>query len=260
MFKGPGTIFRKSTFKEASVCVFGWDSETESTAFSRKQVEEIEVEDDSVFVDADQWSKLSHEGSNDEGDGSAPTSNDNKIRTPEGGENEMKLEELKEKHPDLFAQVVQIGMDQATEKFSAEKDALQGQITDMQNKLSAGEERMAKLEKENALSREAALKAEADSIFSAKFAESDVPDRLKGKVRNQVNHEKFMKDDALDAEAFAQAVETELKDWAGITTSSVDGSGFSNREPEDSAGESQFAQENDDLADNLLKLAGQTAS
>ena len=37
--KGPATIWRKSIFKEASVCTFGWDSQTEASAFSRDILE-----------------------------------------------------------------------------------------------------------------------------------------------------------------------------------------------------------------------------
>jgi hypothetical protein len=34
-FKGPGTVWRACEFKEASVCVFGWDTDTQATASSQ---------------------------------------------------------------------------------------------------------------------------------------------------------------------------------------------------------------------------------
>lgn len=53
--KGPATVWRKSVFKEASVCVFGWDSRTEASAFS-KDILELAVDiqgfdEDSVLAD-----------------------------------------------------------------------------------------------------------------------------------------------------------------------------------------------------------------
>jgi len=42
--KGPGTIWRKSTFKEGSVCMFGYDSRTSAKVFSEEEPEaEIEM-------------------------------------------------------------------------------------------------------------------------------------------------------------------------------------------------------------------------
>jgi len=38
--KGPdATIFRKASVNEGSVCVFGWDSQTQSSAFSKEEVD-----------------------------------------------------------------------------------------------------------------------------------------------------------------------------------------------------------------------------
>jgi len=245
-FKGPGTIFRKSTLKEASVCVFGWDSETQSTAFSRKEQEEIEVEDGSEIIDAGSWF-------------SDTTDSDIDVNvTEEGGEQEMKFAELKEKHPELFAEVVTFGKQEAEKAFAKKETQFQETIDSMSKKVEDGEERMAKLEKENALNRESALKAQADGVFFEKFAETDFPDRLKGKIRSQLNHQKFIKDDKLDVEAFVKAVEEELKDWEGIVTSSVDGFSSTNRKPEgDGDSQTKLAKENDALANSLLSLAGQ---
>jgi len=43
--KGPASIWRKAEFMEASVCVFGWDTQTESSAFSKTDTTEIEYEE-----------------------------------------------------------------------------------------------------------------------------------------------------------------------------------------------------------------------
>ena len=41
--KGPGAVWRQWGLKEASVCVFGWDSKTSASAFSRTEMEEVEL-------------------------------------------------------------------------------------------------------------------------------------------------------------------------------------------------------------------------
>ena len=40
--KGPGSIWRAFEFKEMSVCVFGWDSSTKASAFSREETEDVD--------------------------------------------------------------------------------------------------------------------------------------------------------------------------------------------------------------------------
>jgi len=60
---GPGTVWRRCQFKEASVCVFGWDSETKSSAFSRETFEEVDyVENENSDSDG-----LENNSNNEEG-------------------------------------------------------------------------------------------------------------------------------------------------------------------------------------------------
>ena len=43
--KGPAVIWREAIFQEASICVFGWDTKTESKAFSKDIMTEVEFEE-----------------------------------------------------------------------------------------------------------------------------------------------------------------------------------------------------------------------
>ena len=44
-FKGPGTVWRNCLYQEASVCVFGWDTQIKSEAFSKDEKTEVEYEE-----------------------------------------------------------------------------------------------------------------------------------------------------------------------------------------------------------------------
>lgn len=179
----------------------------------------------------------------------------------------MDMKELKEKHPDLFAQVIEEGKKAAKEEaegaFSQERQQFQAQLDTTNQKLSETLDRTAKMEKELALAREGQLKAEADKLFAEIFADSDIEPRLEPKVRNQINHSKFVKDDKLDVEAFTKAVEDEIKDWeTRLPSSGV--SGFSNPNDHDDDSDSEnnkkFSEENKSITNDLLSRAGQTTS
>ena len=189
--KGPGTIWRKSTFKEGSVCMFGYDSRTSAKVFSEEEPEaEIEMmktvlEQESLQLD--------------------------------GGENSMTLEELKEKHPELFAQAQKEKEDALSATHKAEIEALKKEKdklnTTFSTELTSRDEKILKLEKQEAIRTERDRQNEADRVWKEKLSASSIPAKLHDKVRAQVVHDKFVKDEAFDTKAFGEAVDAEIKDW-----------------------------------------------
>ena len=93
-----------------------------------------------------------------------------------------------------------------------------------------------KMEKAEAIRQEKERLALIDSIWKEKLSESEIPERLFGKVRAQVSHEKFIKEGEFDMEGLKKAIEKEIADWveAGVKTS-VLGKGFSEKEAEEKA-------------------------
>jgi hypothetical protein len=232
--KGPGTIWREWEYQEASVCVFGYDSNTKASAFSKEDMVEIDLEEGGEVVKS---LKLNKE-----------------VNNLEGGETTMDLKELKEKHLDLFNQVFEDGKKSAETAFSKEREEFTATISSLNEKFSQNEDRMGKMEKELTLSREANILAQADKLFADKFAESDIEPRLEPKVRNSINHNKYVKNDALDVEAFTKAVDEELKDWQERMPSSGV-LGLSNMDEEE---EEDTSADDKKLANDLLSRVGQT--
>lgn len=230
--KGPASIWRKCEFKEASVCVFGWDSKTQSSAFSRTETEEVDVE----FIEKeDDEQKIEKE-----------------VKF-------MNLAELKKEHPDLVSQLSEEITASLTEKFNAEKADLQAKLDEKDQKLADQEDRVLKLEKNEALRTEKEIKARADNIWTSKLSESEVSEHLYDKVRRMIPHTKFMQDGVLDEEKFVEAIDAEIKDWEekGATTS-VMGSGFSSKSVEDSEAKKaeKLAQEDDNIVKEMAGYAG----
>lgn len=189
--KGPGTIWRKSIFKEASVCTFGYDSNTKSAAMSDAE-EDVTIE----FSETKPEVKLSNK------------------------EERMDYLKFKTEHPEEFAKLSAEVLVAAEAKFAEEKKALVAQvevITEQNTKLTeenkGNEKRLIALEKADAIRAEQALKHSADAIFAEKFKEAGLPERLSEKVRKLTSHNEFVVDGKLDIEAFSAAIDAELKDW-----------------------------------------------
>jgi hypothetical protein len=240
-FKGPGTVFLKSEIKEVSVCVFGWDSKTTSSAFSRKETEEIQY-----------FSRGGDE--KEEVEASNPVSRE-EVKT------EMDLKELKEKHPDLVEQLKLETLEEAQEQFKKREETVSLQFKEMQEKIDKLSDRLAESDKEITLSREEANQEKADRIYAEMLGESRVPDRFHEKVKNMVRFNKFVdeKGNKLDVEKFKEALSAEIKDWEerGATTD-VMGLGTNQRnEDGDSPNDTKLKEENKDNVNALLKAAGQ---
>ena len=241
VLKGPGTVWRKSTFKEASVCVFGYDTNTKSAAFAS---DEIEISLKTINnARSDQADKQFNE----------------EVK-------EMNFEQLSKEHPELLAEIVTKTTDDVTKELS---DKFDKEKTDLEDKLAQerdgrsderkeSKKEIAALQKSDAIRTEKELKSDAKEIWNEKLSESTIPDRLNDKVRNQVSHEDFIKDDQLDAEAFGKAVDAEIEDWEsrGIT-SETSGFGVSVKEVEgESAKLKKEDQADEDLADEIFVMSG----
>jgi signal peptide peptidase SppA len=166
----------------------------------------------------------------------------------------MDLNELKEKHPDVYAAAMGEGYAKAEAEFNGQKTEMQRQV-DQANQANADLATKVKdLERKDAIreerERKAAMKAVADGIFSELLAKSTVPVHLHGKIRAYVDPEKFCSAESgeFDAEAFKAAVEGEVQEWSVEgSTSSVAGGGYSGRAENDE----------DAVVSGLLKLVGQ---
>ncbi len=207
--KGPGTVFRKCEFKEMSACVFGWDSNTNATAFNQGI----------VLGEGCNVGKKFSEAVLD-GDHTSPTTiNDSEE------EDIMDLTKFKEDHPDLYKELYELGSvagkTAAEGAFADEKKTTDAQFVEMSD-------RVAKFEKAEIIRSEKEMKKDAESMFTVKLAKSDIPEHLFGKVLPHVSYSKFVADGVLDVDKFSEAIDAEIKSWedAGISTS-VLGSGFS---------------------------------
>ncbi len=236
--RGPASIWRKCEFKEASVCVFGWDSKTQSSAFSKTEMEDIDVE----YI-GEEEGKISNE--------------DNKLKKEVKS---MDLAELKKEHPELIVQLSEEVTASVTEALTAdfniklaEKDA---ELSEKDAKLDGQTERLASLEKKEVIRTENDLSTLADRIWTERLAKSELDERLYEKAQNMVSHAKFVKDDVLDVEAFTKAVDVEIKDWEDrIPTPSVMGFGKTSK-TSTSDTQSESDESDQKLADEMANSVG----
>ena len=242
--KGPCTIWRKSKFQEASVCVFGWDKQTEASVFSKDQTTELEFEE--IGGDAETF--------NDSTNTVTVT-----IKKEEVKEMPDTVEKLQEKYPNLIKEIT----DGLSAAHSTEIDGLKAdneKLTAENVRLSAENEsqgkRVDQLEKKDIIRTEKEIKSDAERIIDTKLADSDLEDRVKVKVRRLLNHEKFVKDDVLDTVAFSEVVDKEIKDFedAGMTTVLGRGGAFRTEEEDDE--EAKLDKEDDEAADKMAEMAG----
>ena len=173
------------------------------------------------------------------------------------------LEELQEKYPELTVQladqVTEKVTDELAEKFKKEKDALEAENTRLSDTNDDQGKSIVALEKKDLLRSERELKAVADQMVEKKLAASEVPERLFVKIGKLLDHNKFVKDDKLDMDAFAEAIDNEIKEFedAGVTTTVL---GFGSSRDEDPATLVKKAEEkeDDEAVDEMYKLSRET--
>jgi len=225
--KGPGTVWREWEYMEGSVCVFGWDDKTSASAFSK---EEIAL--DYELIDKKEL----------------PSKEEHKI---------MDMEQFKKDHPDLYADIVKSATDKAVSSFSAKETELSSTIVALTGKLSESDAKIQELAKKDALRNEREMFAESEVIWMQLLTKSEIPERMFGKVKKNVDYSKFVKDEVLDKNTFSAAIVEELKDWTDFLTtkseSAVQGTGFSQRDIES---KTVLDIENKKIADDLFALTG----
>lgn len=234
-FKGPGTIWRKSTFKECSVCVFGYDSNTSAVAMN-ENAETLDVSN--LFIHTD--------------------------KNPAGlEEDDMPFNKLRESHPDEYQKFVEGITAEVTSKFTAQIEAKDAEIAKLsEEKKTVDEqsktltEKFADLEKKFTLQIEANIANQASGILKQKFGESGLPERISQKLSKFVDYSKFVEGDKLNVEAFSAAIDTEIKEakeMFGETTPILGGAGAG----KELGNSEQFSEEAADaLAKSMLATAG----
>ena len=232
--KGPATIWRQWEFKEASVCVFGWDSNTKSQAFANTEVE-LDVETSTVQLIEDQ-------------------TKEKEVMEA------MTLEELKEKNPDAFSKLMEEAKGAVTEdlkteletKFADEKKQMEQKFSQEKGEL---QDRVLELEKRDAIRSENEIRAMADAIWTRKLSESEIPEHLFEKVSRMVSYNKFVTEGKFDRDTFVKAVDKEIKDWEdkGVT-SSVLGMSFTSKS-EDGSSEEDLKLQEKSVEQDVDKLA-----
>lgn len=241
--KGPGTVWREALFKEASVCVFGYDRNTSSTVFKDGQTT-VQVQELSNDFYSDESGKNLEKGG--------------------GAEMTLTLDQLKSEHPDLVSALT----DEAKAEAKAETEAtlnekiksLEEENSKLKEQKSELTDRVTKLEKNDIIRSENELARHADDIFREKLSESDIPDDLHGKVMAMVPHRRFVKEGKFDEKTFTEAVQAEIADWEGRgVKQSVLGFSTSARTSEDSDKQKREkeAQEDDAAVEDMLASVGQ---
>jgi len=255
---GPGTIFRETIVRETSICVFGYDSHTNSEAFSDENgSEEIEFEE------------VSHEEeefSDEKGD--TDLSDDNNENLNSGG-NEMNLEELKQQYPELFTEhenqvraKVQSESGNNDGEFSEKIQQKEKEISELSAANEDFKQRITELEKNEAIRRERDTKAKADSIMEAALSESKIPKNLFAKIRGTVDYQKYCtEEEGFKADEFSQACKDEITSWEKDL-----GDAFTDSTPSvlgvGGSGESSFSETDEDgkdddaVVDRVLQFAG----
>lgn len=253
--KGPGTIFREWEFIEGSVCVFGYDRNTNSRTFSEKE----EVELDCQFI----------------GDG--PFRSYHFIKNSNTEDNvTMDYETFKKEHPELFKQVqdeavlemkekTEIQSEQSDEKFStlsSQVEKLQSLVEGQVQTIKDLESKNLALEKDNAVRTETELTNKALRIWTEKLSTSDVPEHMFKKIQKHVVHGSFVDAETgnCDWEKFKEAVDAEIKDWEtslSKSKSSVMGSGFNSKVEEDEPEKAAFDKEDDEWVDMVFGLVSE---
>lgn len=238
MMKGPGSIWRKCTLKEASVCTFGYDSNTKSAAMAEGE-EDIEVETES------------------------------NIKPQEEETHGMKKEQFKKEHEGEYnAIVAEVTADvtaSLTQTFSAEKTELETKLADavtantqLQDENTASEKRLLKLEQADSARAIADQATAASNAFAAKFDASGLPARLSPKIERLVDHTQFVAEGVLDMVKFNEAVDAELAGWTAEDADSVQGLSTGRSAADDDA-DTKLSQESDAVTERMLGHLGQSS-
>jgi len=252
--KGPGTVWRKTDFKECSICVFGYDEQTTAQVFSSSG-HNVDITVENVGPDRSQIT--------------------NKM---EGFS--MDLKKLKEESPEEY-EALMLQAVEATEAgtIAAREAAVAEATTELQTQLDERDTQIAalssdkdglseslvkvegrclSLEKKDALREESDLDSQVDAVWLSALSKSGLPEWLYEKVQKQVTRGKFMSDGVFDKAAFTEAVKAEITDWETQSSQEVEGFGIVNRDAEGTeTGADQL--KSDSIVERMLGYVGQTS-
>ncbi|MFH1742633.1 MAG: hypothetical protein ABIH23_26815, partial [bacterium] len=232
---GPGTIWRECLFKEASVCTFGYDSNTSAKMFS----EELDLEYEEEFVELS-------------------SSEDEKTNVNVKEVKNMDLETLKKEHPELVSALSEEVKTGLQSQFDKEKADLQAKLDAKGKEVDQLSGDVAELKKRDTIRTDKEHRVESERIFAKKLTDSDVPEHLHDKCMGTVSYAKFVKEGVFDTEAFGKAVDEEIKDWETRLSQSVQG-GVSQTGKEldaDKKKAEQMTADDDAAVEKMLALAG----
>lgn len=233
--EGPGTVWREWTFKEASVCTFGYDTNTSAKLLADEEVElEYEVEGH-VELSPDETKQLKKEVKN------------------------MDLETLKKEHPDLVSALSAEVTADLQAKFDKEKTDLEAKLTAKDEEVKKLSTDVTELKKTDAIRTDKEHRLESEKIFSDKLAGSDVPEHLYDKCMGALAYAKFVKDGVFDIEGFGKAVDSEIEDWEKRLSQTVQGGVSQQGRDLDSEKKKaeQLAKEDEAAVNAMLLAAGE---
>jgi len=249
--KGPGTVWRKTEYKECSICVFGYDDQTTAQVFSLSG-QHVDIEVENIRSD--------HVQITDKMEGFSMDLNKLKKESPE--EYEALMAQANEAAEVNVAEATKVALAKATEELQTQLDEKDKQIGDLSSEkeglskdLTETGDRILALEKQDALRRETDLDAQTESIWLTALSESGLPKWLYPKVKKQVTRSKFMADDVFDKDAFTKAVADEVTDWEVQNNQEVEGFGVALRGAEGSTLPEQM--KSDTIVDRMLGYVGQ---
>lgn len=252
--KGPGTVWRKSDFKECSICVFGYDEQTTAQVFSSSgHTVDIEVENigsDHVQI-TDEMEVFSMDLI--------------KLKEDSPEEYEALMAEAIEATKETTANAITAAVKEVGSKFQAQLDEKDKQIVSLSSEkenlsgdLTKTEDRVLALEKKDALRMEADLDTQVESIWLVALSTSGLPEWLYPKVKKQVIRGKFMSEDVFDKAAFIKAVGEEITDWETQNSQEIEGFGITLRGAEGETTPDQM--QADAIVERMLGYVGQVST
>jgi hypothetical protein len=242
--KGPNaTVWEECEFKEVSVCVFGWDSRTQASAFSKDEFETVHFTETSS------------------GDVSgADQLEDTNIKLKENEKEvteSMDLEKLKSEHPDLFKAVLEMGKSEASAGDEKLNEVLSA-VKASNERMDKIEESMSKLNENDTLRGEKELARDADKIWNEMLSQSEnIPARLYSEIKQTVSHNRFVGEKGFDREGFTEAVKAKVDLWDENLKPEPDVNGFGNTDQDIDGQDASIAEENNQMVLRLRRAAGE---
>jgi hypothetical protein len=253
ILKGPGTVWRKTEFKECSICVFGYDDQTTAQAFSSSG-QHVSIEVENIGSGRDQLIDEMEVFSMDL----------KKLKEDSPEEYEKLMAEAIEAAKETTANAITSAVTEAVGEFQAQLDEKDKQIatlttekTDLSESFSKVEGRCLSLEKKDALRDEADMTAQEETVWLTALAASGLPVWQYVKVRKQVTRDKFMLEGVFDKKAFTEAVTAEIADWETKSGQEVEGFGVTLRDADGSIVGDQM--KSDAMVDRMLGYVGQAS-